>query len=146
MAKVFTRREPVRLSFRDGEVMVTPKDQDVFFLSAEKATEACRVLIRQEERVARFTAEVLQPLAKWCEEHHGQISACYLLPPESAVLPVYVVGAREEYDFDLTRGLSDLALAFEERGWSVHASQIPRCEAEELRGFFDPDQALQVYG
>ena len=40
MEKALTRREPIRLSYRDGQVMVTPEDQDIFFISAERATEA----------------------------------------------------------------------------------------------------------
>ncbi len=146
MAKTRARRAPVRLSFRDGELLVTPKDQDIFFISAEKATEACSHVIRQEERVARFTQEFLVPLAQWCEQHKERISACYLTVPQSAVLLVYVIGANEQYDFGLTGMLSELAFWFEEQGWSVHASQIPRCDVEQLSGFFNPEQALQIYG
>ena len=146
MAQTATRREPAKLSFGDGEVMVTPQDQDIFFLSAEKATEACKNVIRQEERVARFTDGFLRPLAGWCEAHKDQISACYLVVPESTVLPVYVIGVSERYDFDLTKKLSELAFQFEDSGWSVHLSQIPRCDMEQLCGFFNLDYALQVHG
>src|SRR5262245_29128301 len=121
-----TRREPVKLSFRDGEVMVTPKDQDIFFISAQKATEACRDSIRQDERVARFTEEFLKPLSEWCRENAADVLSCYVLVPEFSVIPVFVVGSKEEYDFTLTERLSGLALWFEEHGWAVHASQIPR--------------------
>src|SRR5438309_5705742 len=37
-----TRRQIARLNFEDGQVVVTPKDRDIFLISAEKATEACR--------------------------------------------------------------------------------------------------------
>jgi hypothetical protein len=141
-----TRRETVKLSFQDGEVMVTPKDQDIFFINAEKATEACSAVIRQEERVARFKDEIILPLARWCEEHKEQVSACYVLVPESAVLPVYMIGTSDKYDFSLTEELSTLSSWFEERGWSVHVSQIPRCDIEQLSGFFVPDHALQIDG
>lgn len=146
MAETLARREPAKLSFHDGEVMVTPKDRDIFFISAEKATEACRDVIRQEERVTRFTEGVIRPLVDWCETHKNQISACYLLVPESSVLPVYVVGASEQYNFNLTEEMSELAFQFEDRGWSVHLSQIPLCDVEQLRGFFSLDHAIQVYG
>lgn len=146
MTKTLSHRSAVRLSYQDGQVMVTSKDQDIFFVSAEKATEACSNHIRQEERVARFKTEIILPIARWCEAHKDRVSACYVLVPESAVLPVYVVGASERYDFHLAELLSDFALRFEEQGWSVHLSQIPQCEPEQLCGFFNPENAIQVYG
>ncbi len=147
MASTITRREPVRIHFRDGELVVTPKDQDIFFISAEKAIEACRNVIKQEERVAKFTEELISPLVNWCEDHKEQISGCFVLIPDSAVLPVFIVGANERYDFKLTEQLSELAFRFEQHGWSVHASQIPRCDdSEHLCAYFSPERALQVYG
>ncbi len=126
--------------------MVTPEDQDIFFISASKATEACRRVIKDEERVTRFTQDIIFPLKKWCEQHASEISACYMVMPESAVLPVYMIGASDEYDFGFTKALSDLALSFEEQGWAVHTSQLPKCSDEELLAFFNPEMALVVYG
>jgi hypothetical protein len=146
MAGTLTRRAPVLLTYQDGKVMVTPEDQDIFFISAERATEACKDVIRHEERIKRFTDEVLLPLQQWCEAHKKEISACYMAFPESAVLPVYVIGAREEYDFALTKALSQLASEFEQQGWSIQAAQIPRCSPEDLLGYFNPENALVIYG
>lgn len=146
MSRTLTRREPVRLNFQDGQVIVTPEDQDIFFISAEKATEACKDLIRNEERVKRFTDGVILPLQQWSKTHKDQIHACYLAFPESAVLLVYMIGSSEQYDFALTEELSKLASDFEERGWSVQAAQIPRCPDEDLPAFFNPQSALLVYG
>src|SRR5436309_1868663 len=131
MTKTAPRRAPVKLGFKDGEVMVTPQDQDIFFISAEKATEACREVIRQDQRVARFKDEIVVPLREWRQRHQDKVLACYVLIPDSPVIPVYMVGAGEQYDFELTKELSQLASEFDDRGWSVHISQIPRCEAED---------------
>jgi hypothetical protein len=147
MAKTAAPRMPVRLTFQDGQVMVTPKDRDIFFISAEKATEACSNVIRAEQRVAKFEEELLWPLVQWCEHHKDWVSACYVLPAESAVLPVYVIGTSEQYDFTLAEKLTQLAIWFlDEKGWAVHLSQIPLCDAEALAAFFRPETALQVYG
>jgi hypothetical protein len=126
--------------------MVTPQDQDIFFINAEKATEACREVIRDDERVARFKDEIVIPLSEWCKRHKDKVLACYLLIPDSSVIPVYMVGTSEQYDFELTKEISQLASEFDDRGWAVHVSQIPRCEGEELSGYFDPDHALQIGG
>ena len=146
MPTTLSRRDPARLSFQDGEVLVTPKDQDLYFINAEKATEACREVIKNEERVTRFKNDFLIPLQEWCLEHKDRVSRCYVAAPESAILPIYVIGVGESYDFDLTSLLSQLAFWFEDRGWSVHASQITKCEDDVLRGFFNLEHALQVYG
>lgn len=126
--------------------MVTPEDQDIFFISAQKATEACRDAIRQGEMVPRFKDQIIVPLSEWCKQHNDKVLACYVLTPDSPVIPVYMVGTSEQYDFELTQELSRLASDFDEHGWSVHISQIPRCDSEQLAGFFLPDHALQIDG
>jgi hypothetical protein len=146
MTKTAPRRAPVKLCFKDGEIMVTPQDQDIFFISAEKATEACREAISRDQRVAKFTDEIVAPLGAWCNQHREKILACYLLIPDSPVIPVYMVGTSEQYDFELTKELSQLASEFDEHGWAVHVSQIPRCDVEQLSGYFNLDRALQIDG
>jgi hypothetical protein len=146
MTTTTPRRSPAKLSFKDGEVMVTPQDQDIFFISAEKATEACREVIRQDQRVSKFKEEIVVPLGEWRRRHQDKVLACYVLIPDSPVIPVYMVGTSEQYDFELTKELSKLASDFDERGWSVHVSQIPRCDADHLAGYFVPDHALQIDG
>ncbi len=145
-AKAVERRPIVKIRFSDGKVMVTPESNDIFFISASKAIEACRDKINMDERVARFSEEFLTPLRRWCDDHMDRISACYLPQPESSVLTVYVIGTTDEYDFDLTDDLAELAFWFDEKGWAVHPSQIPLCDLEQLSGYFNLDLALQVYG
>ena len=139
-------RKPVRLSYEDGQVVVTPQDQDIFLISAEKATEACTEAIKDQERVTRFKSEFILPLAKWCNEHQDRISACFVAFPAATVLPVYVIGATEQYDFDLVPEQIQCADMLEKRGWSAHVSQIPKSVQEELASFFDLEYALQVHG
>ena len=140
------RRQPARLSFKDGEVLVTPNDQDIFLINAVRAVEACQRAIKNEERVSRFKSELLIPLSDWCVQNAGQIKACYIAPLfDCAVLQVYVVASQEEYDFDLTKRLSDLSYKFFENEWAVHASQISACSDDELSAIFNPDTALRIY-
>jgi hypothetical protein len=143
MPTLDTRREPIRLSFEDGQVICTPKDQDKFLISASRAIEACSRSIRESERVSQFREHLLTPLGNWFLQNKSKVSACYVVAPESAVLPVYMVGVSEVYDFSLTEEFCDLTAKFEEQGWSIHISQIPLCDMEELSGYFNPDMALQ---
>jgi hypothetical protein len=139
------RRLPVRLSYSDGQVIVTPDDQVVFFNSAEKATEACKEAVRNDERISHFKAGFIVPMRAWCVKNKHAISACYLAFPESSILPVYVIGAGEQYDFELTKELSKMSCEFDSRGWAVLASQIPLCCRDILEGYFSFDESLQIY-
>lgn len=146
MISTKVRRQPARLSFKDGEVLVTPNDQDIFLINAERAVEACQHAIKNEERVSSYKRELLIPLSEWCVRNAEQIKACYIAPLDCAVLQVYVVASQEEYDFELTKRLSDLSYEFSESGWSVHASQISACSDEELSAIFNLNTALKIYG
>src|SRR5438132_12923084 len=100
MGKARAGREPVRLSYRNGQVMVTPEDQDIFFLSAEKATEACRDAVKAEERIAGFKAKFLLPLHDWCARHADRVAACYL-PRPAAPIRASIVTNSSRFDFQL---------------------------------------------
>jgi hypothetical protein len=144
MEKALSRREPIHLSYRDGQVTVTPEDQDIFFLSAEKATEACRQAVRAEERVANFKREFLVPLRDWCVAHADRVSACYL-PQPAGHLQVFVVTNRPRFDFQLSEEMAALGLRLTKAGWRVGVWQLPSADKESLSAFFNPEGALEVY-
>jgi hypothetical protein len=142
--KTSARRAPVKLDYRDGEVMVTPTDRDVFFISAERAAQACREAVQADERVARFTHELLVPLRKWCADRTGRVSACFIPLPAGHVC-VFVVTPSPRFDFDLAEEVAELERALAQAGWRVSVSQLPASDEESLATFFNPDGALQVY-
>ncbi len=142
MEKALARREPIRLSYGAGQVMVTPEDQDVFFISAEKATEACREAVRVEERVARFKRGFLLPLHDWCVVNAERLSACYVPRPAGHV-QVFVVTSSPRFDFELAEEVAALEMRLAKAGWRVGVSQLPR--ADELSTFFNLEGALEVY-
>jgi len=115
-------------------------------INAEKATRAYREAIRRDECVAKFRNEILVPLGIWREGHRDKVLHCYVLIPNSPVIPVYMIGISEQYNFELTKELSQLTSEFDRRGWSVHASQIPRCDVDMLSAYFDVNRAVQIDG
>ena len=139
-----SRRQPAKLSFTDGEVMVTPKDRDIFFISATKAIEACREAIRNEQGFKQFETELLIPLHAWCEEHREKVRACYLPRPANNI-QVFVVGTSRKYDFELGEKLATLELKLSQAGWRVGISQLPEADDDSLGTFFSPEGALEVY-
>jgi len=142
-AKV-ARRQTAKLSFADGEVMVTPQDRDIFFISAQRATEACRDAVQSDQTFKRFESEVLLPLHEWCESHADSVSACYL-PVPSGSIKVFVITSNPRYDFELGEGLAALELNLAQAGWRVSVTQIPAAEGDSLGTFFSPEGALEVY-
>lgn len=138
------RRKPAKLSFADGEVMVTPQDRDIFFISAKRATEACREAIQSDQTFKRFESEILLPLHEWCEAHADRVSACYL-PIPSGSIRVFVITSCPKYDFELGEGLAALELKLAQAGWRISVTQIPAAEGDSLGTFFSPEGALEVY-
>ena len=138
------RRTPAKLSFADGEVMVTPQDRDIFFISATRATEACRGAVLADQKFERFENEFLFPLNEWCEKHADKVKACYV-PLPTGQLQVFVVTNSPRYDFELGEELASLELRLSQAGWRIGISQLPEADGDSLATFCNPEGALEVY-
>ncbi len=138
------RRHLAKLSFTDGEVVVRPRDRDIFFISAEKATEACRKEMQHVERFKQFESEFLVPLHDWCIAHAGRVLACYLPMPGSNI-SVFVVTNSVQFDFELASEVAALERKLAQRGWRVGISQLPNADEKSLATFFSNEGALEVY-
>lgn len=144
MTKLTSSKKPVRLSYRDGQIMVMPEDQDAFFISAEKATEACREAVRMDERISAFKEKFLLPLHAWCDQRGKQVSACYL-PRPAGHLQAFIVTSSPRFDFQLAEEIAALERKLANAGWRVGVSQLPNAAKESLATFFTLDGALEVY-
>ena len=136
---------PVHLRFDDGVVYIVPRDSKRFRMAARRAVEALQERAEFDEMMQRFEQEYLPCLHAWCEEHHSQISSCYLWVPTHHGLTVLVVGASGQYDFELGKVISDFAIVLEEQRWPSNILQIVAGEPDELLTYFDPKASLQVY-
>lgn len=92
--------------------------------------------------MSRFTT-LLNAVQKWAAEHE-RATKIYLLA-DGERFDLFVVPRSATYDFDLRRALSDLLLALADRGYTVLGSLVPDGSPDELRAYFDPDQALVLY-
>lgn len=144
MVQVKTGREPIRLDYRGGTVVVTPADEDIFLISAEKATQACREVVRSEEHLGRFRTDFLLPLHAWCVGRAGRVDACYM-PTPSGHIQVFVVTRSARFDFALADEIAALERDLAARGWKVGVSQLPSADPSSLATFFNADGALEVY-
>jgi hypothetical protein len=145
MTKVLSRhKEPIRLSYQDGQIMVTPEDQDIFFISAEKATEACRDAVRMDERVTAFKEKFLLPLHAWCAQRADRVAACYL-PRPAGQIQAFVVTTSSRFDFNLAEEIAAVERELAQAGWRVGVTQLPGAEHHSLATFFTLEGALEVY-
>lgn len=138
------RHAPARLSFDGDEVVVMPKDYDLFFLCAEKATELYRKPIGRDERISRFASDLLVPLREWCLVRKDLIESCHL-PIPGIHIQVFIVTKSRKFDFDLADEMAALELGLARAGWRIGVMQLPAAPPESLAAFFDADGALQVY-
>jgi len=138
------RHSPARLSFEGGEVVVMPKDYDLFLICAEKATELYRKAIKRDERVSRFTSDLLVPLREWCVARKDLIESCHL-PIPGIHVQVFIVTKSRKFDFDLADEMAALELGLARAGWRIGVMQLPDAPPESLAAFFDANGALQVY-
>lgn len=139
-----TRRQFARLTFEDGEVVVTPKDRDIFLISAERATEACRHAVLAAERIKRFESDFLVPLYEWCVAHQDKVRACFIPIPERNI-QVFILTNLPQFDFDLAPEVAGLELTLARGGWRVGVTQLPDADEEALTTFVNPEGALEVY-
>jgi hypothetical protein len=144
MTPTAKKLDVIHLKYAAGKVTVETRDEDRFVMSARKAVEACLQHRQNEEIIKTFKQNFLRPLREWCESHRSKIQACYVPPPEGH-LEVYLVGSTSRYDFDLGRELAKLELQLFDAGWRVNVMQVPACEEDSLRTYFNPDGAIQVY-
>jgi hypothetical protein len=144
MEKTQPRPETVRLSYRDGQVVVTPEDQDLFCISAARATEACRDAVRKDGRIKWFKTEILLPLHEWCVARSGQVAACYI-PVPAGQIQVFVVTTSIRFDFSLAHEIADFERKLAGGGLMIGISQLPAADEGSLATFFNPQGALEVY-
>ena len=137
-------RGPARLNFDGGEVVVMPKDYDLFFICAEKATESYRKAIKRDERISRFESDLIVPLHEWCVARKDEIKSCHL-PIPGIHIQVFIVTKSRKFDFDLAEEMAALELGLARSGWRIGVMQLPDAPPESLAAFFDADGALQVY-
>jgi hypothetical protein len=138
------RRQFARLSFTDGEVVVKPKDKDIFLISAERATEACKSAHQEANRIKRFETEFLVPLHEWCVAHSEQVRSCYIPVAVRPHVQVFIVASSRHFDLDFAEKVGRLELELS-KGWRVGISHLPDADEAALGTFFNSEGALEVY-
>lgn len=135
----------IQLNYSDGMVTVIPEDEDRFIITAQKAVKACRTHDKMEQAVQVFKQEFLKPLHDWCDSRSSNIDSCFLAPPFSRHMEVFVVTRSPKFDFELAKEISSQTIEMVDRGWMVTVIQIPQLIEEEVATFFHKEESIQVY-
>ncbi len=140
--------EPIRLNFKDADVVVvvTPEDEDRFMTTAAEAAYACK----QAQDMLQWKREFdkfLRYIHRWCERHDTQVSHAYLAFSADG-LNVFILtrGSEYRFDFDDTVTGLDAELVRQYPRCPAELMLLPETPDESLTSFFAPGTALQLYG
>lgn len=139
------KKEPLRVKWNDGQVVIEPKDNDIFAVTAQQAIEGCRWQTKVQEVGDRFKEEIIERIHKWCVDHDSLVRYCYSAFVGGEGLAVYVVGQSNNYDFGLGDEMASLQSTLHNAGWLIQVLQIPVDNKEDLESFFSIDEAIEIY-
>lgn len=133
------------LNWDDGDVVITPEDEDRFVREAKWAVSACQSALALELFVKKFKQDFLLEVHKWCKKNAEKVQAAFVVPLTNQ-LQVFVVAKSKRYDFELSDPLSDFEMNLYQNDWPCEILQIPDGSYETLETFFDTEKSIQVYG
>lgn len=141
-----TRPDIVHLNMtnEDGQVVVTPSNQDRFVLKMEKAVRACQVVQSAEVFEKRFRV-MLGRLGEWLSNHRDSAASAWLTMRDGQWSFV-VMRKQVAYDGAFEDQLTDLELGIARdsdlEGIHVSTMVLPLMSEECLQSFVDPALAM----
>lgn len=133
---------------RDGNLVVTPNDQDRFVVKVGKAIEILRQYNRQEQFEKQFDL-LIKELVAWLEAHKGRWHRAFLTSGES-ILRFIVVRQQVKFESDLTDALSDLGVKIANDTdlelIRLSTRALPLVSEEALQSFLDASFTIELNG
>ena len=137
---------PIRLQFALGRIDVSPEDEGRFASVSHMAVTASHLEANGIPSSTVFGEKFLVPLREWCQSHVDRVEHCYMpLELTNDFIKVFVVRRALKFDFALSDALSDLDCKLVDEGWPCEVLQIGPGSTEELRGYFAPEDSIQVF-
>jgi hypothetical protein len=133
---------------RDGDLVVTPSDQDRFMVKVGRAIEILRLRKREEQFSNQFNL-LIKRLACWLENHTGIWDRAFLTAGES-VLRFIVVRKQVRFDEKATDALSDLGIEIANDPdfdlIKLGTRALPLASNEALQSFLDCSFTIEFNG
>jgi hypothetical protein len=131
----------------DGDILVTPSDNDRFVIKVGQAIQ----ILRQQERQSQFEKQfqlLVKRLAQWLSEHPD--TGRPFLTAGEGVLRFVVMRNTVKCDDTITDALSDLEMDIANDGdlglIKVNTTALPLVSEEGLQSFLDSDFCMEFYG
>lgn len=141
-----TALQPLWLDFRsEQKVVVVPEDEDRFVVTSQEAARACRRVANEQEWKTEFNS-FLTNVHNWCKKHSQSIDGAYLSFGDEG-LKLFLATNGDEYDFSLDDDVAKLGVDLTNTfpGCPVDVLHVPHTSLKELRSFFSPSTAIQLY-
>ena len=145
--------QPVRLDYfeKDRQVVIRPKDNDVFVRSVEQIIETCDIGERTLRRALQFKKQfedLLQKLAQWLTANNHRVHKAFLTMREGRLLFLVIkIGPR--YDDELEDSLTDLDIAVatspELDMLRLDVLCLPEVSMEAAHSFLPPPLKLEFH-
>jgi hypothetical protein len=133
---------------RDGDLLITPSDQDRFMVKIGKAIE----ILRQYERHKQFENQfnvLLKRLASWLDSHQDQWERAFLTAGEST-LRFIVVRKQVRFQPEITDALSGLGIEIANDPdldlIQLSTRALPLASEESLQSFLDSSFTIEFDG
>lgn len=133
---------------RDGNLVVTPSDQDRFMVKVGKAIEILRQYQREDQFANQFNL-LVKRLAAWLDQHAGRWQRAFLTAGESA-LRFIVMRRQARFEEEITDALSDLGVEIaNDPDFSLiklNTRALPLASNEALQSFLDSSFTIEFNG
>ena len=140
------KSDPLRIrEGRDDErqIVLHPENDDLFVRTGRQVIASCQLGISIELWLSEFHS-MLEHVKEWCTEHKEQVRSSFAYPRGAKVV-LFVVPAREQFDFDLADALAELNAQLP-RDFNIGVIAIHQVPWGELDRFLDPERARHIYG
>lgn len=131
----------------EGEVRITQRNRDQFFLSLGEAVAACAAFAKSKFDFAGQVADLLETLSKWVRARRDRISAAHLtFRPENNDIRFVVMQKAVEFDSQLSEELTDLDIEIANSEAydliSLDVLAIPAVSLESANAFLSSGQVF----
>lgn len=138
---------PIHVDARGSErlVVLTPEDEDRFVQTCQWVVEASKLGTSRDVMLREWYG-LLSHVKKWAEQHASLLKQCLAMQRDDQI-GIFVVPAKNQYDFELSDLLTelDLELAKQFQICRCDVFQMPEKPLDDLEHLTGSGQAILIY-
>ncbi len=139
-----TRQLPIILDFKGTgrQVLVKPENNDLFFMSVQRAAQACQMADQAYAFGLQFRS-LLDKLAAWITSHRKQIGTAFVTLRDGGFL-FLVIQKKAVLDMDFEKEMTELDLEIaSDESWKLlrlNVLALPACTEDSQAAFLYADE------